>query len=584
MPAVTDRLASAVLMPDRRVPTRRDALIFNTKAMLLRLQRTAQDAAPAAAPRRHRASDDLADAPVRATIVSPLWTATGGAKDQALIAGKVQNLRVALRGIDGVVIGAGEIFSFWRQVGQPTRRRGFVAGRELREGCMIATIGGGLCQLSNALHEAALDAGLEVVERHQHTRVVPGSRAEHGRDATVFWNYLDLRLRSEASFRIDARLTADNLELTIRGPAATAATPEPDFFDGATAHDCLGCGQTSCHRNNPDDATAMAPVPWLVDTPMAEFIAYARAHASPADSLLLPTRRFGAARGGPGRELELTAARVALQRAAARRLTRGPRAAALVQADARFAAAYARRLRPEHRELVVAQSLLPHLWRLGALDGRRFTVLCDRLPMAAMHAALDAALRRHPDSSTLGDFRADPAIVGAERAALDTAWRLVTPHDAIAACLDADRVILLDWAAPPPLPVPARRGGNAVLFPASALARKGVYALREAMRGLDMILLVVGTATESPGFWGDLPVRILAPGEHPDALAGVALPALVEHHPAPLLRALAAGLPVIATTASGLAAQPGLTIVPRDDAPALREALVAMLSREPAAA
>lgn len=581
---MNDRLASVALMPDRHVPTRRDAVVFNTKAMLLRAQRAARDTVPGTARRRHRAGDDLAAAPIRATIVSPLWTATGGAKDQALTAGKVQNLRVALRGIDGVVIGPGDIFSFWRQVGRPTRRRGFVAGRELREGCMIATIGGGLCQLSNALYAAALDAGLEIVERHQHTRIVPGSRAAEGRDATVFWNYLDLRLRGDAPFRIEARLTADDLELTIRGYPVAQTAQEPDFFSGLSAHDCLSCGQTSCHRHDPDIAAAAAPVPWLVDAPTAEFIAYARGRAGPADPLFLPTRRFGAARAWPRQEYEHTADTLALRRAVALRLTRGPRAAALLQADARLAAAYARRLRPEHRELVVAQSLLPHLWRLGALDGRRFTVLCDRLPMAAMHATLDAALERHPDSSTLGDFRAGPAIVDAERAALDAAWRLVTPHRAIAARLDPDRVTMLDWATPPPLPTLARRGGNAILFPASALARKGAYALREAMHGLDMTLLVAGTATEAPDFWGDLPVHILAAGEHPDALAGVALPALIEHHPGLLLRALAAGLPVIATAASGLAAQPGLTIVPHDDTPALREALVAMLAGAHAAA
>lgn len=575
---MTDRLAYVAQMPDRRVPTRRDAVVFNTKATLLRLRRAARDAAPSTAPRRHRASSDLADAPIRATIVSPLWTATGGAKDRALTAGKVQNLRAALRGLDGIAIGPGEIFSFWRQVGQPTRRRGFVAGRELREGCMIATIGGGLCQLSNALYEAAVDAGLEVVERHRHTRIVPGSRAAEGRDATVFWNYLDLRLRSDTAFRIEARLTADDLEVTIRGYPDAQDKQEPDFFAGLTAHDCLSCGQISCHRHDPDVAAVAAPVPWLVDAPTPEFVTHARDRAGAADPLFLPTRRFGAVRGWPTRQHEYTADTVALRRAAALRLTRGPRAAAMLHADAQLAAAYAARLRPEHRELVVTQSLLPHLWRLGALDGRRFEILCDRLPMAAMHATLDAALKRHPDSSTLGDFRADPAIVGAERAALDAAWRLITPHRAIAACLDPDRVIMLDWVMPPPLPVPVRHGGNTILFPTSAVARKGAHAMREAMRGLDMTLLVSGAAVESADFWGDLPVRILVQGEQPDSLAGVALPALVEHHPGALLRALAAGLPVVATAASGLATQPGLTIVSHDDAPALRDALVAMLA------
>ena len=576
---MSDRLASIALMPDRRVPTRRDAVVFNAKAMLLRAQRAARDTAPTTATRRHRASDDLADAPIRATIVSPLWTATGGAKDYALTAGKVQNLRAALRGIDGVVIGAGEIFSFWRQVGRPARRRGFVAGRELREGCVIATIGGGLCQLSNALYEAALDAGLEVVERHQHTRIVPGSRAAEGRDATVFWNYLDLRLRSDAPFRIDARLTADDLELTIRGYPVTQAEAEPDFFAGLSAHDCLSCGQITCHRHDPDTAPAATPIPWLVDAPSVEFIAYAHAEASADDPLFLPTRRFGATRAWPQRKEESTADVVALRRSAMLRLTRGPRAAVLLAADARLTAAYARRLAPEHDRLVIAQSLLPHLWRLGALQGRRFDVLCDRLPMTELHTILDAALARHADSTTLGDFRADTAIVAAERKALNAAERLITAHRAVADCFDAARVTLRDWAVPPPLP--ARHGGNIVLFAGPAVARKGAHATREAMRGLDMTLLIARTAEEAPDFWRGSPVRVLAPNEQPEALAGVVLPAIVEHRPTLALRALAAGLPVIATAACGLPPQLGLTLIEADDSAALHIALTRMLAETP---
>jgi glycosyltransferase involved in cell wall biosynthesis len=57
----------------------------------------------------------------------------------------------------------------------------------------------------------------------------------------------------------------------------------------------------------------------------------------------------------------------------------------------------------------------------------------------------------------------------------------------------------------------------------------------------------------------------------------VILPAIVEHRPATLLRALAAGLPVIATEACGLPSQPGLTLIPPCDARALRDAINAVL-------
>ena len=92
------------------------------------------------------------------------------------------------------------VFSFWKQVGRTNRLKGYVAGRELREGCLIPSIGGGLCQLSNALYDAALQAGFEIVERHAHSQVIPGSLAEAGANATVFWNYVDLRFRSHHAF------------------------------------------------------------------------------------------------------------------------------------------------------------------------------------------------------------------------------------------------------------------------------------------------------------------------------------------------------------------------------------------------
>jgi len=573
---MNDRLANVTALPERAVPTRIGNLVFETKAALLRLRRAGSDLTPDA-PKRHRRGEALVAAPILATIRSPLWTTRGGAKDRALNAGKIQNLRAAISGLDGIEVGAGEVLSFWRQVGKPLRRRGFVEGRELREGCMIATVGGGLCQLSNALHEAALDAGLEVVERHAHTRIVPGSRAEAGRDATVFWNYLDFRIRSRSPFRIEARLTADDLVLTIRGGIAGAFALVPELPAGAIAHDCLTCGQTTCHRHNLDDLDTGAPTAWLVDGASPEFVALLRDRAGPDDILMLPSRRLGrAASGWPTLAAEYSADLAALRRTLALRSAGSgtPRARIVLDADARLAAAYARKLGAEHTHLVIAQPLLPHLWRLGALRGRSFEVLLDRLPIDAMHRVLDAARDLYPDSATLGDFRAPEAIAAAEREALGEAVRLITPHRAIAARFPSARVDLIDWQAARPLP--ATRGGRTFLFAGPALARKGAYAMREAMEQLDIALLIERPGEERPGFWGDRDVRLVQ--GVPSELAGVILPAIVEHRPATLLRALAAGLPVIATEACGLPPQPGLTLIEPCDAAALRGAIRSLLS------
>ncbi|UUZ55703.1 VanW family protein [Massilia sp. H-1] len=119
--------------------------------------------------------------------------------------------------------GGGATFSFWRQVGRATTLRGYVPGRELREGCIVPAIGGGICQLSNALYQAAADAGLEIVERHAHSQVIPGSAAAIGRDATVFWNYVDLRFRSDQPCRIEVALERTQLVVRILEAAAAPA-------------------------------------------------------------------------------------------------------------------------------------------------------------------------------------------------------------------------------------------------------------------------------------------------------------------------------------------------------------------------
>lgn len=146
---------------------------------------------------------------------SPLYTVTDP-RELELELGKVHNLRVAAVRLDGLLIPAGHTFSFWRQVGRPTRARGYVVGRELRQGCLIPTIAGGICQLSNALHRVALDAGCRIVERHRHTaREVDCLRFDEATDATLFWNYLDLRFTPPRDMVLRVMLDATHLHVAL---------------------------------------------------------------------------------------------------------------------------------------------------------------------------------------------------------------------------------------------------------------------------------------------------------------------------------------------------------------------------------
>lgn len=132
-------------------------------------------------------------------------------RERALELGKVQNLRIAAAAIDGIALAPGETFSYWRAAGRASRAKGYVIGRELRQGCVIPTVGGGICQLTNALSRIAHRAGLEIVERHSHSAHPEGFFIDDTTDATVFWNYIDFRFRSARPVRIGARLTQDRL-------------------------------------------------------------------------------------------------------------------------------------------------------------------------------------------------------------------------------------------------------------------------------------------------------------------------------------------------------------------------------------
>ena len=224
--------ANTDIRAPREIPSRLDSIMFRGKTALLQSRRAVDDLVFERVT-RHPKGDRLAGEPVIATSKTLLWTETEP-EERFLVAGKIHNLRAAVRALNGLEIPAGEIFSFWKQVGRTSRFKGYVAGRELREGCIIPNIGGGLCQISNALYDAALKAGLTVIERHPHTQIVAGSLAETGRDATVFWNYVDLRFRSEHGFRIEAKL--DDKELTVVFKGSKPQSNEPQKIGRQIVH------------------------------------------------------------------------------------------------------------------------------------------------------------------------------------------------------------------------------------------------------------------------------------------------------------------------------------------------------------
>ncbi|KAB3534387.1 VanW family protein [Alkaliphilus pronyensis] len=117
--------------------------------------------------------------------------------DMWLQQNKVKNIEIALKKLDGILILPGETFSYWKNIGKPTRHKGYVEGMVLYYGSFKTGIGGGLCQLSNLIYWCTLHSPLKVVERHRHSfDVFPDSnRTQPFRSgATCAYNYLDLQI------------------------------------------------------------------------------------------------------------------------------------------------------------------------------------------------------------------------------------------------------------------------------------------------------------------------------------------------------------------------------------------------------
>ncbi len=101
------------------------------------------------------------------------------------------NIRVAAWKVNGYILYPNKIFSFNDIVGPREKVYGFKEALEIMDGEFVRGVGGGICQLSSTLYNAALLANLKIIERHNHSR--PLSYIPLGRDATVVFGALDFK-------------------------------------------------------------------------------------------------------------------------------------------------------------------------------------------------------------------------------------------------------------------------------------------------------------------------------------------------------------------------------------------------------
>ncbi|MCL6611072.1 MAG: VanW family protein [Peptococcaceae bacterium] len=127
---------------------------------------------------------------------------------------RIRNMARSADRIDGILVDPGEVFSFNRRVSPIDERGGYEKAPIIIDDRLVNDYGGGVCQVSTTLYWAVLLSGLEIVERHAHSR--PVKYVSPGLDATVADGLLDLRFRNNLDRPVYISASADPEEEIVR--------------------------------------------------------------------------------------------------------------------------------------------------------------------------------------------------------------------------------------------------------------------------------------------------------------------------------------------------------------------------------
>lgn len=152
---------------------------------------------------------------------------------------QTHNAALALREIRGATIAPGEVFSFNQKLKGWTARDGYRKAPVSYNGQLIDSWGGGVCQTSTTLFNAALLAGCRVLERHPH-QFAP-SYVSPGRDAAVAYETVDLRFENPYPFPLQISGEVRNQTLFVR---LTGVAPKLSGPKVVTEIHAIHSGQT----------------------------------------------------------------------------------------------------------------------------------------------------------------------------------------------------------------------------------------------------------------------------------------------------------------------------------------------------
>jgi vancomycin resistance protein YoaR len=130
-------------------------------------------------------------------------------------ANRSSNIRLACKALNGQIVMPGEELGYNTVVGKRTAENGYKEAPVFKNGKKVLDNGGGVCQVSTTMFNAALFADLEIVKRTNHSRPVP--YVPMGRDATVDYSSgVDLVVKNPYDFPIAINSEVKGNTVTFR--------------------------------------------------------------------------------------------------------------------------------------------------------------------------------------------------------------------------------------------------------------------------------------------------------------------------------------------------------------------------------
>ncbi len=140
-------------------------------------------------------------------LVSAFTTDFGG------VPNRIHNVELVSHLVDDKLIAPGEEFSFNKTTGERSAAKGFLVAPVIVNGELTTGLGGGVCQVSTTVFNAAFEAGLDITARTNHALYI--SHYPQGRDATVDYPDVDLKFVNDTDHWLLLRTIVSPSSLTV---------------------------------------------------------------------------------------------------------------------------------------------------------------------------------------------------------------------------------------------------------------------------------------------------------------------------------------------------------------------------------